>query len=153
MVNENGQKKSVPRDEKLSYRNFIQAIFDRHHEEGEDSFDLKKTEIAKLASKFRASLPDNLEDLLSSFRFRADFPNPFARTATPNGMEWIVESRGESVYRFRLVTRTRFLPQKSLVVIDVPDLTPQIVTRYALRDEQILLAKMRHNRLVDTGEC
>ena len=36
-----------------------------------------------------------------------------------------------------------------LPVIKVPDATPGIVSRYALSDEQALLAKLRYNRLVD----
>ena len=36
-----------------------------------------------------------------------------------------------------------------LPVTKVPDATPGIVTRYALTDEQALLAKLRYNRLVD----
>ncbi len=36
-----------------------------------------------------------------------------------------------------------------LPVIKVPDATPGIVSRYALTDEQALLAKLRYNRLID----
>jgi hypothetical protein len=31
----------------------------------------------------------------------------------------------------------------------IPDATPEIITRYALNDEQALLAKLRYNRLID----
>jgi len=31
----------------------------------------------------------------------------------------------------------------------IPDATPEIITRYALTDEQSLLAKVRYNRLID----
>ena len=36
-----------------------------------------------------------------------------------------------------------------LPITKVPDATPGIVARYALTDEQALLAKLRYNRLVD----
>ncbi len=36
-----------------------------------------------------------------------------------------------------------------LMAIKIPDATPGIVERYALKDEQSLLAKLRYNRLLD----
>jgi len=36
-----------------------------------------------------------------------------------------------------------------LLVRKIPDSTPEIITRYALNDEQALLAKVRYNRLID----
>lgn len=43
----------------------------------------------------------------------------------------------------------RIVPREELLTIKVPDATPQIITAYALSDEQALLAKVRYNRLVD----
>jgi hypothetical protein len=34
-------------------------------------------------------------------------------------------------------------------MIKVPDATPGVIAKYALSDEQALLAKLRYNRLVD----
>jgi hypothetical protein len=34
--------------------------------------------------------------------------------------------------------------------IKIPDATPEIISAYALNDEQALLAKVRYNRLIDT---
>lgn len=36
-----------------------------------------------------------------------------------------------------------------MVTIKVPDATPGIIAKYALNDEQALLAKVRYNRLLD----
>lgn len=41
------------------------------------------------------------------------------------------------------------MPREELLTIKVPDATPEIITAYALNDEQALLAKVRYNRLVD----
>lgn len=41
------------------------------------------------------------------------------------------------------------MPRLDLIRIKVPDSTPEIISRYALSDEQALLAKVRYNRLVD----
>jgi hypothetical protein len=40
-------------------------------------------------------------------------------------------------------------PNPNLAVTKVPDATPGIVSKYAFKDEQALLAKLRYNRLVD----
>jgi hypothetical protein len=41
------------------------------------------------------------------------------------------------------------VPDPHRSVIKVPDATPGIIAKYALTDEQALLAKLRYNRLVD----
>jgi len=40
-------------------------------------------------------------------------------------------------------------PNDSLTTTKVPDSTPGVIAKYALSDEQALLAKVRYNRLVD----
>ncbi len=44
---------------------------------------------------------------------------------------------------------TSITPRANLAVTKVPDATPGIIERYALNDEQALLAELRYNRLVD----
>jgi hypothetical protein len=75
-------------------------------------------------------------------------PESVLRTQ-PKGMEWIVEGMGRAQYAFRLVRVSRIVPNPTLVTIKIPDSTPEIVSKYALSDEQALLAKIRYNRLVD----
>ncbi len=41
------------------------------------------------------------------------------------------------------------LPNEALAVTKVPDSTPGVIAKYALSDEQALLAKLRYNRLID----
>lgn len=43
----------------------------------------------------------------------------------------------------------RIVASKFLVEAIVPDATPGIISRYAMSDEQALLAKIRYNRLID----
>ena len=43
----------------------------------------------------------------------------------------------------------RIAPNSALTQIKIPDSTPEIISAYALSDEQALLAKVRYNRLVD----
>ena len=67
----------------------------------------------------------------------------------PAGYEWIIELAGRAKYRFRLAKENRIVPNPKLVTIRIPDGTPEIITAYALDDEQALLAKVRYNRLID----
>jgi hypothetical protein len=64
-------------------------------------------------------------------------------------MEWIIDGAGRALYLFRLVAINRIVPRTDLITIKVPDATPEIITSYALSDEQALLAKVRYNRLID----
>lgn len=48
---------------------------------------------------------------------------------------------------FRLIQKR--LPNSKLLAVKIPDSTPEIITAYALSDEQALLAKVRYNRLID----
>ena len=48
------------------------------------------------------------------------------------------------------MAKTRIVPRDDLVVINVPDATPELIRAYKLDDEQALLAIVRYNRLIDT---
>ena len=56
---------------------------------------------------------------------------------------------GTGCYRLELVPDTPLQPNPHLAVTKVPDATPGIIEKYALSDEQALLARLRYNRLVD----
>ena len=56
---------------------------------------------------------------------------------------------GRSLYKFVLTKQTNFRPNDNLVETKIPDATPGIINRYAIGDEQSLLAKVRYNRLID----
>ena len=43
----------------------------------------------------------------------------------------------------------RIVPNRELVTVKIPDATPEIIAKYALSDEQALLARVRYNRLID----
>jgi len=137
-------KKRPPRYDRL-----LQAIFDAHYKGGKRSFQFKREEIEKFAKKLRIKLPKNLGDLIYTFRYRKQLPDGIVSKA-PQGYEWIIAPAGRSVYRFRLVKIVRIVPAENQYTIKIPDATPEIVAKYALSDEQALLAKVRYNRLIDT---
>lgn len=61
----------------------------------------------------------------------------------------MIAGKGQAKYAFELKSISKIQPDMMLPVIKVPDATPGIVSRYALTDEQALLAKLRYNRLID----
>ena len=61
----------------------------------------------------------------------------------------MIVGKGQAKYAFELKQVSKIQPDQMLSVTKIPDATPGIVARYALTDEQALLAKLRYNRLVD----
>ena len=59
--------------------------------------------------------------------------------------EWPDQSR----YRFVLGKQWSVAPDPHRSVIKVPDAPPGLISKYALTDEQALLAILRYNRLID----
>jgi hypothetical protein len=104
--------------------------------------------LERAANALQIKLPKNLGDVIYSIRYRTELPKRILKTQ-PKGKEWIIEGRGRALYCFRLVTENRIVPNDQLAAIKVPDATPEIVSSYALSDEQALLAKVRYNRLLD----
>lgn len=131
------------------YDALIAKIFFDHYKAGETSFNFARQEIKDAAEILEIKLPDNLGDVIYSYRFRKPLPDAVLATQ-PKGMEWVIVLAGKSHYRFSLVKKNRILPREDLAWIDVPDATPEIIRAYSLNDEQALLAIVRYNRLVDT---
>src|SRR5690606_7779967 len=75
---------------------------------------------------------------------------PLSITGTqPKGRYWLILGAGDARYRFRLSSLLHVEPTRGMLVRKIPDATPEIISQYALSDEQALLAKVRYNRLID----
>jgi hypothetical protein len=130
------------------YNQIVTEIFRRHYIEGGKSFEFERQEIYEVSSLLGIEAPKNLGDLPYTYRFRRKLPKSVTDTA-PSGLEWIIENAGISTYRFQLSAINRIIPNPNLIKIKIPDATPEIILKYALGDEQALLAKVRYNRLID----
>lgn len=130
------------------YAVIIEEVFRRNYKAGARKVLFARAEFEGIAKKKGIALPKNLGDAIYSFKFRAKLPNAIVRTA-PAGYEWIIQGEGIAKYSFRLVKPSNIVPRDDLVVVKIPDATPEIIEAYALGDEQALLAKVRYNRLVD----
>ena len=130
------------------YDHLIAAVFRSHYRTDCASFEFRRDEIETLAQELEIELPKNIGDLIYSFRYRHDLPEEIAETA-PEGMHWVIEGAGRAKYRFVLRPLARIEPREHMAPTKIPDATPQIISAYALTDEQALLAKLRYNRLID----
>ncbi len=130
------------------YKQIIETVFNAHYEAGVSSFEFKREELKTAAKKLRIDLPANLGDIISSFRFRAKFPESILKRA-PSGKEWQIKLNGRGQYLFVACENTNIEPRSEMTVTKIPDATPSIIGKYRMDDEQALLAKLRYNRLVD----
>lgn len=67
------------------YRALIERIFFDHYEDGVSSFEFVRQEIKDAADELGISLPDNIGDVIYSFRFRTELPESVLATQ-PDGM-------------------------------------------------------------------
>jgi hypothetical protein len=130
------------------YSQIIERIFFEHYREGADEVLFEREDIVRLAGELGIRLPKNLGDVPYSFRYRTELPDAIKAKA-PEGKEWIILPAGRSRYRFVAAALRTITPTALMAETKVPDATPGIIAKYALNDEQALLAKLRYNRLVD----
>lgn len=131
------------------YQATIEKIFFDHYLAGSKEFEFDREELEDSYVALGFSRIKNIGDIPYSFRYRNALPDSVLDTQ-PEGLEWIIEGAGKGRYRFKLVKKTRIVPREDLVVVDIPDATPELIRAYALDDEQALLAIVRYNRLIDT---
>jgi hypothetical protein len=130
------------------YSAIIEKIFLMKFRRGMREVEFERGEIEKVAKELKVKLPKNLGDLVYSFRYRAPLPERVRSTAG-RGQAWIIRPAGKARYRFAIVADRPLGPNENLTTTKVPDSTPGVIAKYALSDEQALLAKVRYNRLVD----
>lgn len=131
------------------YAQIIAEVFAGHYKRKVKSFEFVREEIFRAAEKLGLERPKNAGDVIYTFRFRQPMPPSIMATAT-RGKEWIIEGAGQGRYRFVLSTVGSIMPSPGMYAIPIPDATPEIIRKYALSDEQALLAIVRYNRLIDT---
>lgn len=130
------------------YVQIMRRLFERHMVAGAESFAWSRSEFDDIAQELKIKLPSNLGDIIYSIRHgREDLPKEILDLA-PSGKTWLLLPDGRGKYRF-VLARFSIIEPQFRPAIKIPDATPQIVSRYALGDEQAVLARVRYNRLVD----
>jgi len=130
------------------YSQIIEQIFFRYYKKGASEFEFPREDIEDAAVSLDIKLPKNIGDLIYSFRYRTPLPDSIVKLA-PKGQHWIIRPVGRAKYQFALAKKSLLVPNEMLAEIKIADSTPTLVARYALSDEQALLAKVRYNRLID----
>lgn len=131
-----------------AYIAIIEEIFFSKFEPGMTRVDFERSDIAAAAQRRGVKLPSNVGDVIYSARYRKTLPESIQSTAVTSH-EWIIRGAGRARYCFVLARPISLSPNEQLATTKVPDSTPGVVARYALGDEQALLAKVRYNRLID----
>lgn len=131
------------------YSKVIENIFFKHYGEGRETVEFLREELTEAALLLGLNSAKNLGDIPYSFKYRRLLPDKIRETA-PEGYEWIIRSIGRSKYQFALTNAmTNIRPNENLSQTKIPDATPGVIRKYALSDEQALLAILRYNRLID----
>lgn len=130
------------------YAQIIEHIFRSRYQEGVREVPFEREDIEQAAASLGIKLPKNLGDVIYSFRYRVALPE-WIQSKAPAGEGWIIRQAGRARYCFVASTTLTIIPNPVLVETKVPDATPGIIAKYALNDEQALLAKVRYNRLID----
>ena len=130
------------------YLDIIKWVFRRNYQDGSTEVSFPRSELADAARDLGLEVPKNLGDIVYSIRYRTEMPGELDKLA-PAGMTWALFPAGRSYYAFRRVAINQIEPRVGLARIKVPDSTPGLIARYAMSDEQALLAKVRYNRLLD----
>jgi hypothetical protein len=130
------------------YTKILEAIFARHFKKGLTEIEFERTEFSQIADELGMKLPKNLGDVLYSFRYRTPLPKSITSNA-PKGFQWIIRPAGKGKYKLVIVKQSIIVPSSILAETKIPDATPGVIAKYAMNDEQSLLAKLRYNRLID----
>lgn len=131
-----------------AYSRIVESIFAEKYRKDVKQVEFDRSDIALHAKKLGIAVPKNIGDIVYSFRYRRELPDRIAKAAA-KGETWIIRGVGRAKYKFASVALTPIVPNERLAVTKIPDATPQIILRYALNDEQALLAIIRHSRLID----
>lgn len=130
------------------YGMIIAHIFAHHYAPSAREFVFERGDLTHACHELDIAVPGNLGDIVYTFRYRRSLPDSILATA-PTDEEWLIRGAGDGRYRFVLAKALNIAPNTALANIKVPDATPGIIAKYALSDEQALLAKVRYNRLID----
>lgn len=126
----------------------IETIFVERFNPESQEVSFTRDDLEAAAAAIGAPRPKNLGDIVYSLRYRVPLPEAVQREAPP-GREWAIFPGGNAVYSLRVVPFNLIEPRQGLRAIRLPDSTPGVISRYALSDEQALLARVRYNRLLD----
>lgn len=130
------------------YEQIITKVFDDNYRRGTDRVDFSREELAAAPRSLGIRVPKNLGDIVYTFRYRSELPAAI-RSRAPKDKDWAIMPAGIAKYSFWATSFSTIGPNPQLTETRIPDATPGLISKYALSDEQALLARVRYNRLID----
>ena len=130
------------------YSKLIEEIFNKKYVKGVRDVAFERIDLVSTAKKLKITLPKNLGDVIYTYRYRRPLPDGI-RSVEPAHRSYRIRGTGSAIYRFVLGPEAAITPSAERDETKIPDATPGLIRRYALGDEQALLARLRYNRLVD----
>ncbi len=137
----------IPKAEMSRYDKLIVFVFERGLSTGGRKSSFSRDDMEEAAKDLGMPLPKNLGDVLYTYRYRAKLPKAI-RDHAPKGEEWVIRSIGRGKYEFELTTIGSFYANPLLSDEEIVDETPPIMKRFAVSDQQLLLATIRFNKLI-----
>lgn len=126
----------------------LEYIFNSGFKPGSEEVPFSRDDIIEAATKLGLERPKNIGGVLYYYRYSAPFPGEMNDKA-PAGKEWVIEGAGSAKYKFVAKPLAQIHPSEDIEVVDIPDATPGLISKWAQNDEQALLAILRYNRLID----
>jgi len=138
-----------PTPTKISrYHKVIEHIFLSKFRKGAVTVEFGREELKSACESLGINVVKNIGDLVYTFRYRQELPESVL-TRAPKNKDWVIAGAGTAKYRFELRDDAWIEPKSNLAETKILDATPNLVAKYAQRDEQGLLTKIRYNRLID----
>lgn len=128
-----------------AYSKAIEAVFQERYSPNSNVIPFTRRDLEKACACHSIK---NIGDVLYTFRSRQQLPESIRITAN-NGYYWVIEFTGKGKYQFAQWSICHILPNKLLEPIAVHDCTPSPVSECLAADEQGMLARMRHNGILD----
>ncbi|MCB8943872.1 MAG: hypothetical protein H6658_08955 [Ardenticatenaceae bacterium] len=129
------------------YDQVIIRVFESVFVANADHLPFSKADIERAIRELGLQLSTrNVPDIVYTYRSgRSDLPEFIMQYGS-----WAIEGKGKSKYAFRKLACSPYFDIPSdIEITKIPDATPQIVLKYQSSDEQAILARIRHNRLLD----
>jgi hypothetical protein len=132
------------------YREMVKYAFLQNWKEGATVVDVTKEDLLAAAAAKGFAETVNSGDAIYDARSRSGLHKDVEAKAPP-GTIWVILGAGRGKYRFVALDPqlANITPSVGQELIKIPDSTPELIRRYALDDEQALLARLRYNRLLD----
>jgi len=143
-----GEKRMAQKEDRSRYDQLIERVFFNNYAKNASEVHFERDEFAAIAKDLGIDLPKNLGDIIYSYRYRNRLPQRI-RELLREDEEWVIRSIGRGKYVFAKCPIHQVSPNPRLSKIKVLDSTPEIIRRYALSDEQALLAILRYNKLME----